>query len=159
MDDVAVGIIVGVVVALAGQVIATVADRIKERREEQRRAKAVVRLLRHEVEGHRALYEHHLAWAQESIAKGGEGYTGYSYQGAKTDAYDRVFLADWHALPDEILRPVMDYYGTVHAFNLLSGYFGTPTSVPIGEAKRITESAKRSAEGLLPLLEKHAPGP
>jgi hypothetical protein len=155
MNEATTGIIVGVVVALAGQMIAYISDQIKNRRKEKRRARAVITLLRHEVEYHRATYEHHLLWVQESIEKGGEEHTEYSYEGAKTDAYDKVFLTDWHLLPDEVLKPVMEYYGTVHTFNLLGGDFTTPTPVPIIEAKKAMERAKKGADGLVKLLDKH----
>lgn len=152
MAEITVGVIVGVIVALAGQLIVYLSNRIRDRIEERRRARDVIRLLRHEVEHHLAQYEHHLHWIQESIEKGGEAHTGYSYEGVKTDAYDKIFLAYWYLLPDEVLKPVMAYYGVVHTVNILSGSFVKPTPVPIIEAREAMERARRSAHELVELL-------
>jgi hypothetical protein len=159
MSEIVVGIVAGVVVALASQVISHLFDRRKKRQEEDRREKAVLALLRHEVEHHQHLYEHHIPWAEESIEKGGPEHTGYSYSRAKTDVYDKVFLVYWHLLPDEIVRSAISYYSAVHVFNTVSGEVGRPSDVPIAGAKEIMERAQKGADALMRLLEKCVPSP
>ena len=159
MSETAVGIVAGVVVALASQVISYLFDRLKKRQEEERREEAVLTLLRHEVENHRHGYEHYIPWAQESIEKGGPEYTGYSYARAKTDVYDKVFLVYWHLLPDEVVKSAISYYSEVHVFNTVSGEIGTPSDVPIADAKEIMERAQKGADALMRLLEKYVPSP
>lgn len=159
MSETIVGIVAGVVVALAGHVISYLSDRLKKRQEERRRAKAVLALLRHEVENHQHGYEHYIPWAQESIEKGGPEYTGYSYARAKTDVYDKVFLVYWHLLPDEVVKSAISYYSEVHVFNTVSGEIGTPSDVPIKDAKKIMERAQEGADALMRLLEKYIPSP
>ena len=154
MDEAIAGIVVGSAVALIGQILSHGAYLLRKRREEARRAKEVLTLLRHEIESHRNLYQHHLLWAQESIDRGGENHTGYSYQRAKTSAYDTVFLSYWHLLPDAILRPIIEYYAQVETFNVLAGSFSTPTPVPVREAKMAMERALGGAEELLKRLER-----
>lgn len=152
MSETLVGIIVGAAVALIGQILSYLSERLKKREEERRLAKYVIALLRYEIESHQNLYKHHLAWVQESIGKGGTEHTDYSYERANIDAYEKVFMAYWHILPDKILKPVMDYYGTVHVVNILAGDFGTPTPVPIIQAKEALEQAQHAAIGVLELL-------
>jgi len=159
MSETIVGIVAGVVVALASQVISYLFDRRKERREEGQREEAVLALLRHEVENHQHGYEHYIPWAQESIEKGGPEYTGYSYARAKTDVYDKVFLVYWHLLPDEVVKSAISYYSEVHVFNTVSGEVGRPSDVPIKDAKKIMERAQKGADALMRLLEKYVPSP
>lgn len=155
MTEALIGIIVGTTVALIAQVLAYVFAWYKERREARRRGQDVTSLLRHEIQGHRSLYRHHLAWAEASIEKGGPEHTGYSYERATTRVYDQVFMTHWHTLPDDLIGPVSAYYAQVETFNTLSGSFGTPTPVPIREAKAAIERALAGAEGVLALLERH----
>jgi len=159
MSEIVVGIVAGVVVALSSQVISHLFDRCKKRQEEDRRQKAVLALLRHEVEQHQHLYEHHIPWAEESIEKGGPEHTGYSYSRAKTDVYAKVFLVYWHLLPDEIVKSAISYYSEVHVFNTVSGEVGRPSDVPIKDAKKIMERAQKGADALMRLLEKYVPSP
>jgi hypothetical protein len=63
-----------------------------------------------------------------------------------------VFLAYWHLLPDDLLRPIIAYYAHVDTFNVLAGDFGTPTPVPIREAQAAMERALSCAEELLRLM-------
>ena len=155
MNEAMVGVVVGAAVALIGQVLSYVAYLLKERREKKKRAGEVLALLRHEVESHRTTYQHHLQWVQESVRKGGEERTGYSYQKVKTNAYDSVFLTYWHLVPKELLTPIITYYTQVETFNVLAGSFSTPTPVPIREAKMAIERALSGAEELLGLLDQH----
>lgn len=155
MNEAIIGIVVGVAVALIGQIISYVSDRLKINREEHWQAKAVIALLRNEVECHKGIYEHHILWADESIKKGGPEHTGYSYEKVETDAYDKVFLTKWYLLPDEVTKPVMRYYSSVRTFNILSGDFGIPTPVPIIQAKDAMERTRAGADELIKLLEKH----
>jgi len=159
MSETLVGIVAGVVVALASQVISYLFDRRKERRKEGQREEAVLTLLRHEVENHQHGYEQYIPWAQESIEKGGPEYTGYSYARAKTDVYDKVFLVYWHLLPDEVVKSAISYYSEVHVFNTVSGEVGRPSDVPIKDAKKIMERAQKGADALMWLLEKYVPSP
>ena len=154
-----IAVVAGVVVALASQVISYLFDRFKKWREECRREKAVLALLRHEVENHQHGYEHYIPWAQESIEKGGPEYTGYSYARAKTDVYDKVFLVYWHLLPDEVVKSAISYYSEVHVFNRASGEIGEGSDVPIEGAKEIMERAQKGADALMRLLEKYVPSP
>ena len=89
MTEALIGIVVGVAVALAAQVIAYVFDRRKEKQEKRRQREAVLALLHHEVAHHRDRYQQLLAWAQESMDKGGPAHTGYGYEGVRTDAYEK----------------------------------------------------------------------
>ena len=155
MDDAVVGIIVGSAVALIGQMLSYVSHLFRKNREENRKAKEVLTLLRHELESHRSLYQHHLQWARESKEQAGEEHAGYSYQRAGTSVYDQVFLVYWHLLSDDVLQSTIEYYAQVDTFNVLAGSFSTPTPVPIREAEASMERALSSAEELLRLLDKH----
>ena len=159
MNEAVVGVVVGVAVALIGQMFSYISYLFKEKREENKRAREVITLLYHEVESHSRTYQHHLLWVQESVEKGGEEHKDYSYQRVKTSAYDNVFLAYWHLLPDELLRPIIGYYDNqVETFNVLAGSFKKPTPVPIREAGASMERALSGAKELLRLLEKHKAG-
>ena len=157
MTEALIGIIVGVTVALAAQLISFVSDRHKEKQEKRQQRQAVLRLLYLEVDNHRGNYQHLLSWAQESIDKGGPEHTGYSYEKIRNDAYERVFLVYWSLLPDEVIDPVMGYYGVVNTVNQLSGDFAVPTPVPIKEAQEFIEIAQNRADDLIELLAKYIP--
>ena len=121
MTEALVGIIVGVAVALAAQLISYLFDRGKVEQERRRRKEAVLTLLWHEVEHHRRGYERLMSWAQESVNKGGPAHTGYGYERVRTDVYEKVFLDSWYLLPDEVVEPVMEYYRAIDTINALSG--------------------------------------
>jgi hypothetical protein len=159
MTDALIGIIVGVTVALAGQVISYIFDRKKGSEEKHRQTDAVLRLLHRELEHHRDRYQGLLAWVQESIGKVGPAHTGYSYERIRTDAYEKVFLVYWHLLPDEVVESVMGYYKAVDTVNTLSAsgdlYRGSP--IPIAETKTYIERAQSCAHELTGLLERYVP--
>ncbi len=157
MSDALIGIIVGVTVALAAQVISYFFDRRTDRQEKRQQREAVLSLLYHEVDNHRGNYQHLLSWAQESIDKGGPEHTGYSYEKIRNDAYEKVFLVHWSLLPDEVIDPVMEYYGVVNTVNQLSSDFAVPTPVPIKEAKEFMERAQNKADDLIGLLAEYIP--
>ena len=154
-----VGVVAGVVVALASQVISYLFDRLKKWQEERRREKAVLTLLRHEVENHQHGYEMHIPLAQQCIDEKGPEHTGYRYAKAKTDVYDKVFLVYWHLLPDEVVKSAISYYSAVHVYNSASGEMGAPSDVPVKDTKKIIERAQNGAGALMRLLEKYVPSP
>jgi hypothetical protein len=155
VNEAAIGIVVGVAVALASQFISYVFDIFKEKRKERRQASVVLSLLYHELSFHKSRYEHLLKHADEKIAREGEEATDYSYTPIQTTAYENVYLAYWHLLPDEVVRPLLGYYEAVSHVNALSGDFATPTPVPIRETKKIVEGVYHRVNDLLHMLEKY----
>ena len=155
MTEIVIGVAVGAAVAIIGQLIAFLFDLIKQKENERRKSEAVVKLLLQELTAHQTLYEHLLPWVDESIAKGGEQYTGYSYQPARTEAYEKVFLPNWHVLPDEVVTAVSEYYTTIEPLNILSGSSGTPAPVPITQVKGCVRNAQLKAGETRPILERH----
>ena len=157
MNEAAIGIVVGVAVALASQFIAFLFGHFQGKREEQKQAGIVLSLLYHELSYHKGYYEHLLKHAEEKIAREGEEATEYSYTPIQTVAYERVYLPNWHLLPAEIVEPLIGYYEAVSHVNALSGDFATPTPVPIKETKKIHEGVYHRVNDLLRMLEKHIP--
>lgn len=154
MSEMLIGVVVGTAVALIGQFIAAVSAHLTQKQKDQKRAKAVVKLLLQELSAHETLYNHHLALAEESINQKGVAHTHYSYQPVATDAYDKVFLAYWDVIPNELLSPIIAYYHTVIPVNMLSGSFGTPTPVPVIAAKEALQQAQLMVVQLKTLLQK-----
>ena len=157
MTEAIVGIIVGVTVALAAQVISYVSERCRNEQEKRRQREAVLKLLHHEVEHHRGFYEFLDSSFQRKIEEHGLEHTGYSYAIIQADAYEKVFLVYWHLLPDEVIEPVIGYYGAVHQVNSVSGDLINRSPVPIERTQRIMKGAWKRADELKELLEKHLP--
>jgi hypothetical protein len=157
MNEAAIGIVVGVAVALASQFVSYVFENFKDKQKERHQARIVLSMLYHELSYHKGRYEHLLKWAEEKIAQEGPRAEGYSYTPIQTIAYERVYLAHWHLLPDEIVGALIGYYEAVSHVNALSGDFATPTTVPIERTKKIVEGVRHRVNELLQMLEKHIP--
>ena len=154
MSETLIGIAVGTIVAIIGQFVAFFFGLAKRKESENRKAKAIIRMMLQELVTHQTLYEHHLLWVDESITKGGEQHTGYSYQPAITEAYEKVFLPNWYVLPDEVVKAISEYYATIEPLNILSGSFGSPTPVPITQVKIFLKNAQAKADEIKPILER-----
>jgi hypothetical protein len=157
MNDAAIGIVVGVAVALASQFLSYLFERCKDKRKESRQARIVLTLLYNELLYHRGRYERLIKFADEKIAQEGSEAKDYSYTPIQTIAYESVYLANWHLLPDEIVQPLIGYYEAVSHVNALSGDFATPTPVPIERTQRIVKGVHRRVNDLIQMLEKHIP--
>jgi len=157
MTEALIGIVVGVAVALAAQVISFVSDRHKQKQAKRGQREAVLKLLHHEVEHHRGFYKFLDTSFQRKIEEYGLEHTGYSYAIVQADAYEKVFLVYWHLLPDEVIEPVIGYYGAVHQVNSVSGDLIDRSPVPIERTQRIMKGAWKRADELKELLEKYLP--
>ena len=128
VNEAVVGIVVGIVVAVTAQVLSSLAELILERRKEERQARGVCDLLRHEISQHLERYRGLLLWAEASIERGGKDHTDYSYERVRTHAYNQVFLVHWHLLPDDVVRSVVEYYAFVQILLAKSPQSSTASS-------------------------------
>jgi hypothetical protein len=113
MTTAAIGVLVGVTVALASQIISYLFSIRKISRAEKKQKQALVRLLYYEIKSHKAFCEA-FAVKIETTPRQRIG----AYHTLRTDVYEKALFPNWHLLPEDLITPISWHYTCVYELNL-----------------------------------------